>query len=38
VTILDREELQAVSCECYGVIQAAFDRNNVASHNGHALN
>jgi CRP-like cAMP-binding protein len=36
VTILDREELQAVSCECYGVIQAAFDRNNVASHNGHA--
>ncbi|HEY8756465.1 MAG TPA: Crp/Fnr family transcriptional regulator, partial [Candidatus Dormibacteraeota bacterium] len=31
VTILDREELQAVSCECYGVIQAAFDRNNVAS-------
>jgi CRP-like cAMP-binding protein len=36
VTILDREELEAVSCECYGVIQAAFDRNNVASHNGHS--
>jgi len=26
-----------VSCECYGVIQAAFDRNNVPSHNGHSF-
>ncbi|MGH7723273.1 MAG: Crp/Fnr family transcriptional regulator [Candidatus Dormibacteria bacterium] len=34
VTILDRQELLAVSCECYGVIQAAFDRNRVVGHNG----
>src|SRR5450631_263242 len=34
VTILDRHELEAVSCECYGVIQAAFDRTAIAHTNG----
>jgi CRP-like cAMP-binding protein len=34
VTILDRQELEAVSCECYAVIQAAFERIIGDSPNG----
>jgi hypothetical protein len=34
VTIIDRQGLEEVSCECYGVIQAAFDKDIVASSNG----
>jgi CRP-like cAMP-binding protein len=34
VTILDRQELEAVSCECYAVIQAAFERIMGDSPNG----
>jgi CRP-like cAMP-binding protein len=34
VTILDRQGLEEVSCECYGVIQAAFDKDIVAGSNG----
>jgi CRP-like cAMP-binding protein len=34
VTILDRQELEAVSCECYEVIQAAFDRTIATAHSG----
>lgn len=26
VTIVDREGLESVSCECYGIIKAALDR------------
>lgn len=26
VTIVDREGLEGVSCECYGIIKAALDR------------
>ena len=38
VTILDRQELEAVSCECYAVIQAAFDRTAIAHTNGDRPN
>jgi CRP-like cAMP-binding protein len=34
VTILDRQELEAVSCECYAVIQTAFERIMGDSPNG----
>jgi CRP-like cAMP-binding protein len=34
VTIIDRQGLEEVSCECYGVIQAAFDKDIVAGSNG----
>jgi hypothetical protein len=26
VTIVDREGLESVACECYGIIKAALDR------------
>jgi hypothetical protein len=26
ITIVDRPGLEAASCECYGVVKAAFDR------------
>ena len=35
VTILDREGLESVSCECYGVIKSALDRVVASAADGH---
>ena len=26
ITLIDRERLEAASCECYGIVRAEFDR------------
>jgi CRP-like cAMP-binding protein len=38
VTILDRQGLEAVACECYGVIKAALDRVTTGAAGGHGDN